>query len=142
MRVYLNIGSNLGDKKRNIEEAISLIESACKLEAIRSNYIESEPWGYDSDNNFLNIGILIDTAIDPHMLLAIIHDIEKKCGSVSHRKSDGSYADRIIDIDIMDIDEVVINSSTLIIPHPHLNDRDFFRIPYQELKSYLDSESD
>lgn len=134
MRAYLNIGSNLGDKYANINHAIALIESHCGCHAILSDWIESEPWGYDSPNQYVNIGVLVDVESTPHSLLDTLQAIERECGTRSHRNADGSYADRLIDIDIMDIDGVTLHDSDLVVPHPHLDDREFFKIPYLQLK--------
>ncbi|MDD2961095.1 MAG: 2-amino-4-hydroxy-6-hydroxymethyldihydropteridine diphosphokinase [Muribaculaceae bacterium] len=135
MKVYLNIGTNLGDKEQNIESAISMIESAFGIVARRSDVIESEAWGFESTNTFLNIGISFDTQIDAMSILKIIKQIEREMGCFTHRTTKGEYADRIIDIDIMDVEGVVLESELLNIPHIHLHDREFFIKPYLQLKS-------
>lgn len=139
MIAYLNIGTNLGDKSRNIEDAISSIENEFHAKALRSKIIESEPWGYNSRNSYLNIGIAIECGVSPTILLSKLHNIEKNLGSASHRNADGSYADRLIDIDIMAIDNLHIDLPNLKVPHPHLYDRPFFSLPYKELQSLVAS---
>lgn len=134
MIAYLNIGTNLGDKQQNIAQAINLIELALGNKSIKSSIVESEAWGYESVNSFLNIGIAIETDYAPTLLLSVLKDIEHRMGSLSHRTEAGEYADRLIDIDIMDIDGVTLNSDILTIPHPHLYDRPFFLNPYRELR--------
>ena len=138
MRYYLNIGTNLGDRKANLMHAIAAL-SAGTGGCMVSQMIESEPWGFDSPNRFLNVGVAVDSDLDPHAMLDWLHDIERRLGSASHRKADGSYADRLVDIDIMAIDDaegrpVVVDSARLQVPHRHLYDRDFFLIPYRELR--------
>ncbi len=138
MRYYLNIGTNLGDRKANLLHAIAAL-SAGTGGCMVSQMMESEPWGFDSPNRFLNVGVALDSDLEPHAMLDWLHDIEHRLGSASHRNADGSYADRLVDIDIMAIDDgqgrpVVIDSERLQVPHRHLNDRDFFLIPYRELR--------
>ncbi len=132
-RAYINIGTNLGDKEQNIEQAIGFLEHRLGLKCRRSHLIKSHPWGYSSENDFLNIGVSVDTSIEPLELLHLLKGIERDMHSESHRNSTGGYADRLIDLDIMDIDGVKIESEQLSIPHPHLWERDFFYIPYKEL---------
>lgn len=136
-RYYLNIGTNLGDRHANLRRAIVAL-SAGTGGCMVSDIIESEPWGFASSNRFLNVGVAVDSTLEPHDLLDWLHDIEHRLGSASHRNADGSYTDRLVDIDIMAIDDeqgnpVVIDTPTLQVPHPHLNDRDFFLIPYHQL---------
>lgn len=138
MRYYLNIGTNLGDRKANLLHAIAAL-SAGTGGCMVSKMMESEPWGFDTPNRFLNVGVALDSDLEPHDMLDWLHDIEHRLGSASHRNADGSYADRLVDIDIMAIDDgqgrpVVIDSERLQVPHRHLNDRDFFLIPYRELR--------
>ncbi len=135
--VYLNIGSNLGDKATNIYNAIRLIEQYFMTECNLSRIMESEPWGFESTNNFMNIGISFCSDIDPHELLRVVKSIEKDLGSSNHRTETGEFADRIVDIDIIDIDGVKVNTPTLTIPHAELDKRDFFLIPLRELKGEL-----
>lgn len=135
MMCYLNIGSNLGDRRANLEAAISAVEAELGVRARRSDIVESEPWGFHSDHAFLNIGIAVETDLTPLQLLSRLQRIERSLGSGSHRNPDGSYADRLVDIDIMDIDGFTSSSKRLTVPHPHLFDRDFFLQPYNQLKS-------
>ena len=136
-RYYLNIGTNLGDRHANLRRAIVAL-SAGTGGCMVSDIIESEPGGFASSNRFWNVGVAVDSTLEPHDLLDWLHDIEHRLGSASHRNADGSYTDRLVDIDIMAIDDeqgnpVVIDTPTLQVPHPHLNDRDFFLIPYHQL---------
>lgn len=132
VRIYLNIGSNLGDRKSNIQLAIDKI-SALFGPVKTSSLVESKPWGFDSTNNFFNVGVMIESQEDPHSIFRRLQKIEKDISPLSHRNADGSYADRLIDIDIMAIDEKIIDTQDLKIPHPHLMERDFFLKPLLEL---------
>lgn len=103
MHVHINIGSNLGDRENNIRRAVaSLRQLAVDVNAVRvSDTIESHPWGYDSPNDYINVGMSFDTALSPHQLLARTRDIEKQISDTSHRDAHGNYIDRLIDIDII-----------------------------------------
>lgn len=135
MLCYLNIGSNLGDRRANLEAAIAAIERDFGTTARRSDVVESAPWGYASAHRFLNIGIAIEVDVEPLELLSRLQTIEKRLGSGAHRNADGSYADRLVDIDIMDIDGYSCDTERLTVPHRHLYDREFFLQPYNQLKS-------
>lgn len=136
MTVYLNIGSNMGDRRSHIDEAIRLIGEAFPKAILRlSEVVESEPWGFDSPLPFLNIGVAIDypVDIDPHYLLVTLQDIERRVSPTPHRNADGSYRDRCIDIDIIAIDCLTISSDSLTIPHPRAWERPFVMEPLRQL---------
>ena len=130
--VYANIGSNLGNRYELIQKALDEIAGAFGICCI-SAYIESEPWGFKSDNRFLNLGVSFKSDLAPEEILYKLQRIEKSVSQVSHRDEKGGYKDREIDIDIMAIDDMIIDSPSLTIPHRHLMDRDFFRVPLLEL---------
>lgn len=136
MTAYLNIGSNQGDRHANLKRAVALIVDAwrdCKVRT--SDIIESEPWGFDSPHGFLNIGVAIDGFTgSPHALLRSLQAIEKSISATPHRNADGSYADRIIDIDIIEIDGVAMSTPSLTLPHPRAHLRHFVTIPLEQLK--------
>ena len=130
---YINIGSNMGNRNALIEQAIAHIEFLCNAKTRKSPYVESEPWGYDSPNTFLNIGIAIETQLNPQELLDSLLKIEKSISPSSHRDEDGDYIDRLIDIDLIAVDDVVIDSPTLQLPHPRMHLRDFVLTPMMHL---------
>jgi 2-amino-4-hydroxy-6-hydroxymethyldihydropteridine diphosphokinase len=132
MHYFLNIGSNLGCRELNITRAVREIEKLYGYFEL-SKKVESEPWGFDSPNSFINVAMMIITEDSPREVLARLKEIEQRISPRSHRKSDGSYADRVIDIDIMAIDELIIDEEGLKVPHPHLAERDFFIRPFLEL---------
>lgn len=122
----------MGDRRDNLYRAVvalSLSSGGCAVSSI----VESEPWGFESEHRFLNVGVSLCSEMSPQQMLDHIHDIERSLGSQSHRDSEGHYIDRLVDIDIMAIDDLVIDTPTLKVPHPHLPDRDFFLLPMQEL---------
>lgn len=130
MRYYLNIGTNMGNRRDNIHAAIAALSAGtggCEVSPI----MESEPWGFNSPNKFMNVAVALQSTLEPQQMLDRIHDIEHKLGSASHRDAHGNYVDRLVDIDIMAIDDdngnsISINTATLQVPHPHLHDRSFF----------------
>lgn len=140
MKYFLNIGTNLGDRDANLRHAIVALSAGtggCQV----SSVIESEPWGFQSEHRFLNVGVAIVTEASPQAVLRRLHDIERRLGSGSHRNATGGYADRLVDIDIMAITndvgtEVRIDEAQLQVPHPHLHERDFFMTPLNQLKGH------
>jgi len=129
---YLNIGTNLGQRRDNLNRAVVALAQAFGG-CVVSEVIESEPWGFDSSNLFLNIGVWIKSDKQPSDMLRWTQALEKELGSDSHRDDAGNYVDRLVDIDIMAIDEQVINTPQLTIPHPHLHERKFFLLPLAQL---------
>lgn len=132
MKYYLNLGSNLGNRLLHITRAMKAIGEEFGPYGT-SHKVESDPWGFDSTNRFVNVGLTIDSELDPEEVLLRLHDIEKSISSRGHRRHDGTYNDREIDIDIMATDGPPYDSPTLHIPHPHLGRRDFFLKPLSEL---------
>ena len=132
MKYYLNLGSNLGNRRLHLTRAIKAIgEEFGSYEA--SDMVESAPWGFGSTNHFANIGLSICSDLDPEEVLRTLQRIERTLSATAHRHSDGSYADREIDIDIMASDGPPYESETLRIPHRHLPERDFFLRPLAQL---------
>ena len=120
-QLYLSLGSNLGDRKKNLEDALSLIGDLVGHVCRVSSFIETEPWGFDSKNTFLNAACLVETALTPEQCLNITQEIERKLGRKA--KSVDSYEDRPIDIDLLSYDNLNINTPELTLPHPRI-DRD------------------
>ncbi len=132
MNYYLNIGSNMGDRRDNLYRAVVALAAGTSGCAV-SSIVESEPWGFESENRFMNLGVMLKSDIVPNDMLHRIHDIEHRLGSASHRDEHGNYIDRLVDIDIVAIDDLIIDSPTLQVPHPHLPERDFFIKPMIQL---------
>lgn len=130
-RIYLGLGTNLGDKSQNLVRAEKLLTERVGKLLMRSGVIETTAVGFESDNTFLNCVILMETELNPYELLKVTQQIEKDLGRSS--KSNGSYADRIIDIDILYYDDLIIDLPELKIPHPLISERDFVKIPLKEL---------
>lgn len=98
----------------------------------QSSLYETEPWGFDSPNKFINACVCCVTTLSPHQLLAITQHIERELGRTEKTK-DGEYHDRIIDIDILLYDDLCVNSPNLVIPHPHMHERAFVMTPLREI---------
>ena len=132
MKYYINIGTNLGNRRLNLSRAVAAVERRFGYFEI-SQVVESEPWGYDSTNLYLNVAMMFDTDEAPLDVLHALQAIEKEISPEAHRNPDGTYKDRLIDIDIMAIENVVVDEPELKVPHPHLFDRPFFINPLKEL---------
>ena len=128
-KVYLSIGSNKGNRSVLINKAIDEIEKKVGIIISRSSIYESKSWGFDS-NDFYNLCLLIDTDIVPKSLLINLEKIEKSMG---REDIDGSYSDRLIDIDILFYDNITTDSEDLKIPHPKIEIRKFVLVPMLEI---------
>lgn len=131
-QVYLGLGSNLGDKAWNLSEAIRLIGERVGQVVRQSSFIETEPWGFQSDNSFLNAVILCETDKTPREVLLLTQQIERDMGRRQKSVSVG-YIDRTIDIDILLYDDLTIDEPNLKIPHPLMHQRDFVMRPLKEI---------
>ena len=132
-KVYLSLGSNLGDKEENIRKAIELIGLRVGLVARQSSIISTEPWGFESDNQFVNAAVLCHTELSPREVLRATQKIEREMGR-KYKSVGGSYADRIIDIDILLYDELRVDEPDLQIPHPLMLKREFVMRPLREIR--------
>ena len=132
-KTYLGLGSNLGDRERNITKAIQLIEERIGEVVRKSSFYYSEPQGFVSEHDFVNAVVLCQTEHSAQEVLFITQDIERELGRT--RKSvNGIHYDRIIDIDILLYDDLVINQPDLQIPHPRMQERDFVVVPLKEIQ--------
>ena len=145
-KVYLGLGSNLGDREDNICKAISLIDERVGKVLRQSSLIETEPWGFESSNRFLNGVILCETTLSPREVLKATQKIERELGRKKKSKVEGrrskvegqrskvEYADRPIDIDILLYDDWKVDEPDLKIPHPLMQERDFVMTPLKEIQ--------
>ena len=131
-KVYFSLGSNLGDKEGNIREAISRIGELIGEVDRQSSLLATEPWGFESDNTFVNAAIRCTTSLSPFEILNITQNIERAMGRTL-KSVDGQYHDRIIDIDILIYDDLHITTPQLTLPHPLMKERDFVMIPLKEI---------
>ena len=135
---YLSLGTNLGDKEQNLLSAIQEIERRIGPVRAQSAFLATEPWGFESENTFLNAAVRVETELSPNALLRETQQIERDMGrteksTVNRQLSTVTYHDRIIDIDILLSDDLHINTKKLTIPHPHMYERDFVLIPLKEI---------
>ena len=128
--VFLGLGSNLGERELYLNNAVGLIGRSIGFISEKSGIYETEPWGFQSENNFLNMVIKIHTELKPHDLLKQIQGIEDKLGRVRNAKQ---YASRTIDIDILFYANRIIERPDLTIPHPLIQDRKFVLVPLCEI---------
>ena len=133
-QVYLGLGSNIGDRRQCIADAIRLISERVGAVLRQSSMIETEPWGFQSKHKFLNGVILCETDKSPREVLALTQQIERDLGR--KKKSHSSrYHNRPIDIDILLYDDLTIDEPDLRIPHPLMHERDFVMIPLNEIRN-------
>lgn len=130
--VYLSLGSNLGDRHATMVRAIALIGERVGAVDRQSSFIETEPWGFQSSNRFLNICVRVLTQLTPRELLDETKQIERQLGR-TQKSVDGQYHDRPIDIDILMYDDLHIDQPDLVLPHLHMHERDFVMIPLREI---------
>ena len=135
--VYLGLGSNLGQKEENIGRAIALIDEQIGTVERQSALYYSEPWGFQSQNTFVNAVICVSTVFSPHQLLCATQRIERLLGKTkqhaTQRSAHDTYHDRPIDIDILLYDDLSIDTPQLKIPHPLMQERDFVMVPLREV---------
>ncbi len=130
--LYLSLGSNLGDRHATMRSAISLIKDEVGTVDRESSPLETEPWGFESQNKFLNMCIRVLTMLSPEQVLDATQDIERRLGRTT-KSVDGHYHDRPIDIDILLYDDLHVSTPQLTLPHPHMHERDFVMVPLREI---------
>ena len=130
--IYLGLGTNQGDKEENLKRAIASLSLALGTYTSLSSFIETEPWGFESQNSFLNCVVAFRTTLPPMELLETTEKIERELGRTA-KSNGGVYHDRIIDIDILLYGKEIINTERLTVPHPLMHERDFVLTPLCEI---------
>ncbi len=128
--IILSIGTNIGNRKQNIKNAVKALDEIGKVTTISPIY-SSEPWGFESENGFYNIALILETSLSPLELLKETQRIEKELGRTA--KTTTTYTDRIIDIDLIDYDNQIINTDTLTLPHKLMHKRNFVLYPLTDI---------
>lgn len=129
-RVFIAIGSNLGDREENLKEAIRLAEAGGGLSVVRvSSFYESEPWGVTEQPRFVNAVFEARTSLSARGLLRYLKEIEKKMGRAPAEK----WGPRLIDMDIIFYGNMVIKEDDFEVPHPRAHERSFVMIPLVEI---------
>ncbi|GJQ58693.1 MAG: 2-amino-4-hydroxy-6-hydroxymethyldihydropteridine diphosphokinase [Candidatus Scalindua sp. AMX11] len=134
INVYLGIGSNLGNRKKNLDDAVARIaafDGVCLI--TRSGYYETDPVGGPQQPDYLNCVVAVQTEIEPVQLLRMLKRIEKELG----RRPGVRWGPRVIDIDILLYDDMVINHEDLKIPHERMHERMFVLEPLNEISPDL-----
>jgi dihydroneopterin aldolase/2-amino-4-hydroxy-6-hydroxymethyldihydropteridine diphosphokinase len=127
--VYIGIGSNLGNRQENCLHAIELLQKKGIIVTKRSSLYETEPWGVKDQPRFINMAIEIETPLEPGELLKTLKNVENELG----REQTLQWGPRIIDLDILLFDDIILNEDNLKIPHPLLHERDFALRPLCEI---------
>lgn len=133
--IHINIGSNQGDRAAQIERAVAALcrrlDPSGSASVTVAPIEETEPWGYESACPFLNLGLMVDMPgdVDPFYLLRMLQETEKEIADVPHRHTDGSYADRPIDIDLIAVGDMTAETAELQLPHPRMHLRPFVLRP-------------
>ncbi|MBI5050958.1 MAG: 2-amino-4-hydroxy-6-hydroxymethyldihydropteridine diphosphokinase [Nitrospirae bacterium] len=127
--VYLSIGSNLGSREKNCEKAVELLTEKGVKVLKRSSMIETEPWGLKEQPDFINMAVEIETALAPEELLKTIKATEIELG----RQKDIRWGPRIVDLDILFYDDLILKTPELEIPHPLIKEREFVLKPLSEI---------
>lgn len=134
--LYLSLGTNLGNRQDNLDSAIMLIAQEIGTIAAASDVIETQPWGFMSNNAFLNMAVKVHTELDALSVLHATQDIERRLGR-TQKSVNGVYHDRIIDIDLLLYDDVRMETKELTLPHPHMWEREFVKVPLLQIAPEL-----
>jgi 2-amino-4-hydroxy-6-hydroxymethyldihydropteridine diphosphokinase len=126
---YLSLGSNLGDREKNLSRAIELIEQHGIIVKKRSSLYETAPWGEHNQPLFLNMAVEIETGLKPKALLKVLKCVETEAG----REKSIKWGPRIIDLDILLYNHIILNEDALKIPHPFMHEREFVLRPLYEI---------
>ncbi|MCC7429879.1 2-amino-4-hydroxy-6-hydroxymethyldihydropteridine diphosphokinase [bacterium] len=130
MKTFLSLGSNLGDKLKNLKEAVNQISQNKEIQVVKvSSVYETEPFGKKDQDFFLNIAVELETTLSPQNLLKMILEIETKLG----RERKERFGARTIDIDILVFGNLVVCEENLKIPHPEMGKRNFVLEPLNEI---------
>ena len=142
MIVYLGIGTNLGEREANLRRAIELLHERVGECIACSSIYRSAPQGFVSDNQFANIVAVCQTDHSPEEVLQITQAIEREMGR-TEKSVNGIYHDRVIDIDLLKAyegdREIVVQTPTLSLPHPRMEERDFVMVPLHEAEAIFNS---
>jgi len=126
---YIGIGSNLGNRQENCSRAVEILEKRGIKVQKKSSLYETEPWGVKDQPRFINMVVQIETTLKPNDLLRLLKDIEREIG----RQDSFRWGPRMIDLDILLFNALVLNEENLQIPHPYLHEREFVLRPLNEI---------
>ncbi len=126
--IYLSLGTNLGDRLRNLQKAISSLSLVMSVTAVSPIY-QSEPWGVTDQPPFLNLCLKATTSLNPQTLLHYLKNLETELG----RQKTIKWGSRLIDIDILFYDDTIVDTNNLTIPHPRITERAFVLVPLADI---------
>jgi 2-amino-4-hydroxy-6-hydroxymethyldihydropteridine diphosphokinase len=126
--VYIALGTNLGDRLANLHAALRSLPTAVTV-TDKSPVYETPPWGYEAQPAFLNMVVKAETSLEPELLLKYLKQIEAELG----REQNFRWGPRLIDLDILFYDDLVIDTPPLVIPHPRLHERAFVLVPLSDI---------
>ena len=140
-KVYVGLGTNLGDKEQNLRDAVQKIEEQVGKVISLSAFYVTAPWGFTSENSFLDAAAWVDTDLSPLAVLQETQAIERELGRTK-KSVDGVYSDRLIDIDLLFYEDLVLSVTSptgaeLNLPHPLMTERDFVMLPLAEIAPEL-----
>jgi len=127
--IYIALGSNLGDRLGNLQQALALLEQAGVKVRQVSHFFETKPYGVTDQPDFINGAARVETELEPEKLLQVLLGIERQMGRVRQRH----WGERNIDLDLLLYDDVILQSKILTLPHPDMLNRDFVLIPLAEI---------
>ena len=130
-RCYLALGTNLGNRPVNLLRAIGFIAKKAGIFSAISSVYETKPDGFKSENDFLNMVVCVETTLSPYEILTLTQDIEKMIGRT--QKTNHSYQDRVIDIDLIAYEDLILRTENLQLPHPLFHKRLFVLEPFSEI---------
>ena len=136
MRVYFSLGTNLGDKEENLRVAVRKIEERIGRVISLSAFYVTAPWGFSSENTFLNAALCVETSFVPLSVLHLAQEIEREMGRI-HKSVNRMYSDRLIDIDLLLYGDLVLDTPELKLPHPLMQERRFVMEPLVEIAPEL-----
>lgn len=140
-KVYVGLGTNLGDKEQNLRDAVQKIEEQIGKVVSLSAFYVTAPWGFTSENSFLNAAACVETESSPLDVLQKTQTIERELGRMK-KSINGAYSDRLIDIDLLMYEDLVLSVTSptgaeLNLPHPLMTERDFVMKPLAEIAPEL-----
>ena len=130
--VYLSLGTNLGERRRNLEQAVVGVQQWMAITAVSCLY-ETKPWGLTDQPDFLNMCLAAATDVSPHDLLDFCKQLEDQIG----REKTVRWGPRLLDLDILVYDDLILDDERLTIPHPHIEERAFVLTPLAEIAPAL-----
>lgn len=140
-KVYIGLGTNLGDKEQNLRNAVQKIEEQIGKVVSLSAFYMTAPWGFTSENSFLNAAACVETSLSPLDVLQETQKIERELGRTK-KSVGGVYSDRLIDIDLLLYEDLILSlvspsGAELNLPHPLMTERDFVMLPLAEIAPEL-----